>query len=138
MSVFAHPVPPPGPIPPRQAVPADPSPHEPVIRAINQRLDALPATPNKIARALRGLGLRGHRDDTAGCVLCRYLAAHLPPGYKVQVSERQVQLRWPDTLSGPILERELAPEVSEFVVGFDTGQYPALEEGPSRCAPLGR
>lgn len=130
MSVFARPIPlPPGPTPPRQVVPADRSPHEAVIRAINQRLDALPGTPNKIARALRGLGLAGHRDDPTGCVLCRYLAAHLPPGYNVQVSQQLVQLRWPDTQSGPLYERSLDPEVSQFVIGFDTGQYPALEDG---------
>lgn len=128
MPVFARPNRVPRPIPPRQAVPDDRSPHDAVIRAVDQRLSALPATPRKIARALRGLGFRGRRDDADNCVLCRYLAAHLPPGYLLQVDERRVRLWWLEVWSDPLYERALTSKATEFVIGFDTGRYPALEE----------
>ncbi|MBO2465004.1 hypothetical protein [Actinomadura violacea] len=128
MPVFTRPIPPPRPVPSRQSVPNDQSPHEAVIRAVDQRLDALPATPRKITRALRGLGFRGRRDNADDCVLCRYLIAHLPPGYLMRVDEQRVRLWWLDVWSDPLYERVLAPPVTEFVIGFDAGRYPALEE----------
>lgn len=128
MPVFARPSPAPPPGSSRQPLPDNRPPHEAVIRAVDQRLTALPGTLSKITRALRGLGFRGRRDNADDCVLCRYLTAHLPPGYLVRVNEQRVRLWWRDVWSDPLYERALASHVTEFVVGFDAGRYPALEE----------
>lgn len=128
MPDLSRPIPARRPVPPWRAVPGDRIRHDVVIRAVDQRLNALPATPSTIARALGGLGFCGWRGDADGCVLCRYLTAHLPPGYLLRVDERRVRMWWREVGSDPVFERAITPEVTEFVVGFATGRYPALQQ----------
>jgi hypothetical protein len=77
----------------------------------------------KIAEYLRARGIRGQKDNGLECVIARYLKAETDHEYFV------VPSWWSDAHLGWDKYREDMPRyVENFILGYDAGRYPFLEE----------
>jgi hypothetical protein len=99
---------------------------EEIDMTIKESLDKLPTTTVGIAKALAAKGIKGKRKDSQSCPIAKYLKADGNPLAIVAIAGHiyawEIGLEWLG------LETELPPAVSSFVVAFDHGEYPELEE----------
>lgn len=91
---------------------------------IKELIDELPGTPDEIAAHLRGLGIKGVKEDGASCPIASYLIFLLgarPEHFRVCRN----CAHWYDDLRYHDLTLPLP--VRYFITKFDLGHYPDLE-----------
>jgi hypothetical protein len=84
-------------------------------------LDGLGDDAAGVARTLRKAGIRGSRINKDCCPVANYLAAKFP-GHRFEVGVCRVQIDGEGRVVTP-------QAVASFVLRFDEGGFPELEEG---------
>jgi hypothetical protein len=85
---------------------------------IEQDLKALGDTTDQIADTLQGLGIKGHREQSYGCPIYRYLQSK---GHAIgSVGYHYISIVAQSSFYMPSL-------ITDFIRSFDHGKYPDLE-----------
>lgn len=106
-------------------------------RAIQDAIDALPATADAIATHLTRLGCKGHVGESRRCPVARYLNKSVPAlsthGLEVMVSAVCAYLVWKPEVEDrtAVTLHDVTPihvplPVSQFIAQFDNYEYPML------------
>lgn len=84
---------------------------------LEEKLKALPDTPDEIAEFLTARGFSGRRGSCYRCPIANYLGSHLA----VKIDKIILNIDTDQHL-------EVPEAVSEFICRFDSGRYPKLIE----------
>jgi len=93
------------------------------LDAISRALWGLGTTPGQVAAKLKGLGCTGKPMCAVECPVAKYLKHR-------GITDVGVHAGGAELFYGGFVEAPLA--VREFVIAFDAGRYPELEELPAR------